>query len=189
MQDAISATRLYSIYSGMKQRCYNCHNSHYHSYGARGIAICDEWLGDNGLQNFIQWALANGYNENLTIDRIDNDKSYSPDNCEWVTRSYNSAKGNLNIEHILSTGKVFQKNIQESESSDFMLPLKYRLKSAIAQSGWTITAVVEVLNDRHNTSLSVQNFSSKMIRGTLKYSEVEEVLDIIGYDIVWKKRS
>lgn len=68
------------------------------------------------------------------------------------------------------------------------MPLKEDLKSTIVKSGWTITAVVEVLNDRHNTSLSVQNFSSKMIRGTLKYSEVEEVLDIIGYDIIWKKR-
>lgn len=68
------------------------------------------------------------------------------------------------------------------------MPLKEDLKSTIIKAGWTITSVVEALNKKHNTSLSVQNFSSKMIRGTLKYSEVEEVLDIIGYDIVWKKR-
>lgn len=68
------------------------------------------------------------------------------------------------------------------------MPLKEDLKAIIIKSGWTMTSVVEELNKRHNTNTSVQNFSSKMIRGTLKYSEVEEVLDIIGYDIVWTKR-
>lgn len=68
------------------------------------------------------------------------------------------------------------------------MPLKDDLKAIIIKSGWTITSVVEELNKRHNTDTSVQNFSSKMIRGTLKYSEVEEVLDIIGYDIAWTKR-
>lgn len=68
------------------------------------------------------------------------------------------------------------------------MPLKDDLKAIIIKSGWTITAVVEELNKRHHTDTSVQNFSSKMIRGTLKYSEVEEVLDIIGYDISWNKR-
>lgn len=70
------------------------------------------------------------------------------------------------------------------------MPLKDDLKAAIIKSGWTITAVVDELNKRHNTDTTVQNFSSKMIRSTLKYDEVAEVLDIIGYDIVWtKKRS
>lgn len=68
------------------------------------------------------------------------------------------------------------------------MPFKDDLKSIIIKSGWTMTSVVEELNKRHNTNTSVQNFSSKMIRGTLKYSEVEEVLDIIGYDISWIKR-
>lgn len=68
------------------------------------------------------------------------------------------------------------------------MPLKDDLKAIIIKSGWTITSVVEELNKRHRTDTSVQNFSSKMIRGTLKYSEVEEVLDIIGYDISWIKR-
>lgn len=69
-----------------------------------------------------------------------------------------------------------------------VMPLKDDLKAIIIKSGWTMTSVVEELNKRHNTDTSVQNFSSKMIRGTLKYSEVEEVLDIIGYDIEWIKR-
>ena len=68
------------------------------------------------------------------------------------------------------------------------MPLKDDLKAIIIKSGWTMTSVVEELNKRHNTDTSVQNFSSKMIRGTLKYAEVEEVLDIVGYDIAWIKR-
>lgn len=92
MEHALSKTRLYSIYSGMKQRCYNPNGQPYPLYGGRGITICDEWLGDNGLQNFFDWSLSHGYNENLTIDRIDSSKGYSPDNCQWITQSENSKR-------------------------------------------------------------------------------------------------
>lgn len=97
MEHGLSKTRLYSIYSGMKQRCYNPNNQHYQWYGGKGIAICDEWLGNNGLQNFFEWSLSHGYNENLTIDRIDSSKGYSPDNCQWVTSSSNSSKAHIGI--------------------------------------------------------------------------------------------
>jgi len=72
----------------MKQRCYNPNTQWYINYGGRGIVICDEWLGENGLINFIKWAENNGYipNQDLSIDRIDNDKGYSSDNCRWTTR-------------------------------------------------------------------------------------------------------
>ena len=77
MKHSLSKTRLYSIYSGMKQRCYNPNNQHYSIYGGKGIKICDEWLNKNGLQNFIEWSLNNGYEDHLTIDRI-NEKSNPP---------------------------------------------------------------------------------------------------------------
>lgn len=54
MEHGLSKTRLYSIYSGMKQRCYNQNNQHYQWYGGKGITICDEWMDENGLQNFIE---------------------------------------------------------------------------------------------------------------------------------------
>jgi hypothetical protein len=74
----------------MKRRCYDPKRKAYINYGGRGIFVCDEWKND--VSKFIQWALGNGYQKGLTIDRIDNDKGYSPDNCQFLTLSENSAK-------------------------------------------------------------------------------------------------
>ena len=68
------------------------------------------------------------------------------------------------------------------------MPLKKNLKSKIIKSGWTITSVVSEINKRNGTDYTVQNFSAKMSRGTLKYTEVEQVLDIIGFKISWVEK-
>lgn len=77
---------LYHIWWSIRGRCYNPKHVSYHSYGARGIKICDEWL---DYANFREWALSNGWNESLQIDRIDNDCDYCPENCRFVTPKQN----------------------------------------------------------------------------------------------------
>ena len=79
--------RLATIYALMKQRCYNPKCTVYKDYGARGITVSEEWL--ESSKPFFLWASANGYQDNLEIDRINNDGNYSPDNCRWTTRSEN----------------------------------------------------------------------------------------------------
>lgn len=79
-----SRSRLYHIYHGMLDRCLLSTHRAYSEYGGRGITICEEWK--EGFAAFYDWAMANGYADNLSIDRINNDEGYSPSNCRWATR-------------------------------------------------------------------------------------------------------
>ena len=75
--------RLYEIWQGMKKRCNNKNCKDYYNYGGRGIVVCNEW--NNSSENFVLWALNNGYSDDLSIDRIDTDSGYCPENCKWST--------------------------------------------------------------------------------------------------------
>jgi hypothetical protein len=123
--------RLYRIWQNMKQRCYNSKAGKYHIYGGKGIKVCDEWLNDYLI--FHKWAIANGYKNNLTLDRINNNGDYCPENCRWATykqQARNTAQNRLITFH----GKT--KTLQDWANE---LGFKYKtLSSRLLDYGWSI---------------------------------------------------
>lgn len=116
MGTPLSKTRLYRIWSGIKQRCYNEHTAIYRLYGKRGILMCDEWK--ESFQAFHDWSMEHGYKDppkdgsqeralNLTIDRIDDEKGYTPENCQWITMRANVMKKRPYANYRSKAGKNF----------------------------------------------------------------------------------
>lgn len=95
-----STTRIYHIFKDMHRRCEEPNRKAYERYGGRGITVCPEWSGESGFENFFDWSMTHGYTDKLTIDRKNNDKGYSPDNCRWVdyTTQANNTNWNRHIE-------------------------------------------------------------------------------------------
>lgn len=110
--------RLYDIWRAMKERCYNEKGVNYPNYGGRGIFVCDEWLFD--YTAFKEWALSNGYQENLTIDRIDFNKGYCPQNCRWATKKEqnNNTRHNTMITAFGETNTLSQWSEKTGISTD-----------------------------------------------------------------------
>ncbi len=82
--------KLYNLYYGIRTRCYNASNHNFPYYQGKGISLCDEW--EKSKQTFFDWALSNGWEEGLSIDRLDSSRDYSPENCRFITLSANSKK-------------------------------------------------------------------------------------------------
>ena len=127
----LSKTRLYKTWSNMKTRCNNENNNEYAYYGGRGIKVCPEWEHDFG--SFAIWALSSGYRDDLTIDRIDCNGNYSPENCRWATRKEQG--NNTRRNHYLSfNGQI--KTI--SEWSDEVGLSSRLIQDRIVKLGWSV---------------------------------------------------
>lgn len=123
-------TRLGRIWNNMKKRCYNENNNSYCFYGAKGVVVCDEWVHD--FNAFRDWALSHGYRDDLTIDRIDSNGNYSPDNCRWATpkeQAYNRSSN-----HVITYNGKTMTMTEWAES----LGMNYRTLSKRIRDGWAI---------------------------------------------------
>lgn len=121
---------LYWVYYAMIQRCYMANCKQYFRYGGRGIRVCREWLEDK--TSFYKWAIEQGYREGLTLDRIDNDKGYSPENCRWV--DYKAQGNNTRRNHLITYKGQIKTMKQWSEE----LGINYStLRNRINRSGMT----------------------------------------------------
>ena len=115
IKHGFASSRVYSIWSHIKKRCYNKNSIDYPKYGGRGIIMCDEWV--NNPKAFIEWALSNGYKETLTIDRINNDGNYEPLNCQWISNEENAKKDKIKLTENQRQEVVdmFTKKIKQAE--------------------------------------------------------------------------
>lgn len=129
-------TRLYYVWCSIKQRCYNPNNNRYDDWGGRGVTMCEEWRKD--FQAFYNWAINNGYDDNLTIDRIDNNKNYEPDNCRWVDRKTQNRNKRNNRNITIDNETHCLKEWCE------ILNLKYNTISMRLRRGWDVKRALEV---------------------------------------------
>lgn len=123
-----TGSRLYNIWRGMKKRCYLPTDSSYKNYGAKGITVCEEW--SNSFESFMEWAENNGYQDKLTIDRLDNSKGYYPENCRWAdyTTQGRNRSNNARMEY---KGKILTKTEIAKELGISKNLLHYRITKGI----------------------------------------------------------
>lgn len=166
-----SKTRLYNIWKMMRKRCRCKTRNDYKYYGGKGIKVCEEWDDpDVGYDNFHIWAIENGYNDKLTIDRIDNDKDYCPENCRWTTmrrQAYNRSTtkspipDNINLMTMTYKGKTLTFR-EWSEITGIAIKTLRRRRDR----GWTVKETLEVpVKNCYNKPTEKQKGEGLMFNG------------------------
>jgi hypothetical protein len=130
-----AGSRLYHTWNDMIQRCHNENHKCYADYGGRGIKVCEIWLHD--FAAFRDWAVSNGYVDDLEIDRIDNDRGYSPENCRWTTRKQQTR--NCRRNHLIEYRRT-TKPLAEWAEEKGMSP---RTLNSRIRNGWTVEEALE----------------------------------------------
>lgn len=145
----------------IKDRCYNENSKSYHRYGGRGICVCEEWLHDSSA--FARWAIENGYEKGLEIDRIDNDKGYSPENCRWVTKKENTRNTRRN--------KRYEWNGETHVLSEWceILELNYNTVNMRLHRGWSFEkAVTEPTREWNDNDLAGEKFGRLLVSSVVE---------------------
>lgn len=129
----LSNHRLFHTWVNMRDRCNNSHRADFVRYGKRGICVCEEW---KDFKAFYDWAIANGYEDGLTIDRIDNNGNYEPSNCRWVSPKVqaNNTRRNRKLSYQERTGTI-------SEWADY-LGITYSCMLSRVRRGWSMERIV-----------------------------------------------
>ena len=125
--------KLYKTWVSMRQRCNNPNNSIYKHYGGKGIKVCKEW---NNYETFHKWAKKNGYKKNLTIERKDNSKGYSPDNCRWATFSEQARNRSHNSYFIINGERIILQDLANKLNLDAKLVRRMALDGNLRYEYW-----------------------------------------------------
>ena len=138
LKHGLSKTRLHRIWHSMYCRCYYKSTNQYKNYGGKGIKVCEEWKHMEGFINFYNWAINNGYSDELTLDRIDNEKNYCPENCRWITLKEQANHKTNNVIYTFN-GKTQTASQWCEEYGILQTTLNDRLKR-----GWTLEQALTI---------------------------------------------
>lgn len=173
----------------MRQRCNNEKCEAYKGYGAKGIKVCPEWDSAKGFEAFYKWAMENGYQENLTIDRIDNSKGYSPDNCRWITNKEQQRNKRNNIRFDFEGEEMIIPDISAKTGiNEGTLRGRYKSKGCLDLSEPKHRKVVyrgKEVGLRELSKLTGINYDTLQTRMTLGYND-EQIIS--GYMSAIKKQ-
>lgn len=169
IKHGLARTKIYTIWIAIKRRCYSKKCADYPDYGGRGIQVCDEWKND--FISFYKWAVSSGYSEGLSIDRIDNDGNYEPNNCRWatLTEQANNKRNNCYI--------TYRGQTRTKKQWSKILGINYYTLNSRLRKGWSIEdALSRKVGRRYEAGRGEEeNRSETVENGTRSEEDLPEV--------------